>query len=100
MESKEGDKSIKVERFNRGQVEKRSLQPLFSVSPKKDEGSQGKIPLLYLLGHAYKSINENCYNNITKSTRQDSGTLIFIILQVLEDIRTTAMKARSRVYIS
>jgi hypothetical protein len=46
MESKEGDKSIKVERFNRGQVEKRSPQPLFSVSPKKDEGIQGKIPLL------------------------------------------------------
>lgn len=41
MDSKEGDKSIKVERFGRRQEEQRSLEPLFSVSPKKDEYIQG-----------------------------------------------------------
>lgn len=57
------DKSIKVERVNKFKqrtelVQQEPLEPLFSISPKKDE---------FLV------------NNVTKSTRQDSGRIKLII---------------------
>lgn len=75
IETKEGNKSLKVNNFMKRQVDQsQPLEPLFSISPNKMQYNIDTSVHKQHFVFESKYVNENLlYHNMTKSTRQDSG---------------------------